>query len=354
MINENSTHYRNIDDGADQRASSRDAETSQQRSRSGENDDDYFTDNKEESDTKSDPLAMHVDEDGKVNLMDVYEFKQSHGYLSILFSITQTLILIAMVVQCGLAPMSVNPMVGPYPDVLSYWGSTNSALIIEDGEKWRLVSPVLLHAGLFHLIGNVGVQMDSGVFFEKEWGSLIWVVIYISGAIGASMISIITKPESISVGSSGAVMALFGAKMSEVFCRCCESKNNIHGIVGHLVRKQQCIGVVGGVTLVMLMSFIPYVDWGAHLGGLIAGMAVGMVIFSCYIKSLVYRLIWFLIGAILTAVGFAETAKYLFNDVEPVDELRDVCEYYKQFFDGYECSCRKEDLNYNWGGNNDQ
>lgn len=50
--------------------------------------------------------------DGDYNLMvdgkPVYIVKQKRGYLSILFSLIQTGVLIAMMVQCGVAPMNIN------------------------------------------------------------------------------------------------------------------------------------------------------------------------------------------------------------------------------------------------------
>lgn len=49
---------------------------------------------------------------------EVYIVKQSYGYLAILFSLAQTVILVIMMVQCGVAPINVNPMVGPYPGEL--------------------------------------------------------------------------------------------------------------------------------------------------------------------------------------------------------------------------------------------
>jgi len=147
---------------------------------------------------------------------DVYIVKQKRGYCSIFFSVVQTLVLIAMTWQCKLAPMSINPMVGPYPDALSYWGGKNTVLILEDNEYWRLVTPIFLHAGLIHLFGNIAVQLESGVFFEREWGSVTWLIVYLVSALGSSILSCVSMPNSISVGSSGAVMGLFGAKLSEV------------------------------------------------------------------------------------------------------------------------------------------
>ena len=50
---------------------------------------------------------------------EVYIVRQEYGYLSIFFSTVQGIILALMMWQCGIAPMEINPMVGPYPDALS-------------------------------------------------------------------------------------------------------------------------------------------------------------------------------------------------------------------------------------------
>mmetsp|Transcript_25202 Transcript_25202/g.37102 ORF Transcript_25202/g.37102 Transcript_25202/m.37102 type:complete len:320 (+) Transcript_25202:19-978(+) len=273
---------------------------------------------------------------------DVYIVKQKHGYFSILFSISQVGVLAAMMIQCGIAPLRLNPMIGPYPDALSYWGGKNAYLILEEDENWRLITPIFLHAGILHLVGNVAVQMDAGAFFEQEWGSINWLVIYLSSAIGSSMLSCIVMPDYVSVGSSGAVCGLFGAKLAEVFCRACESQKTRQGRIGHEIRKEQLGGVLCSVIVVGLFSFIPFVDWGAHLGGLLTGMAVGMVIFSCSIVTLCWRLFWFLTGAALTVRGFTAAANFMYGGLEPSQDLEDVCGYYAQFFDDYECNCQLE------------
>ena len=50
---------------------------------------------------------------------EIYIVRQEYGYLSIFFSVVQTIILGLMMWQCGIAPMNINPMIGPYPDALS-------------------------------------------------------------------------------------------------------------------------------------------------------------------------------------------------------------------------------------------
>ncbi len=198
------------------------------------------------------------EDDEKVDLLDHYEYRQNRGYFSILFSVAQIAILAIMMLQCGIAPMNINPMIGPYPDVMSYWGAKNAFLILENGEKWRLITPILLHAGVLHLVGNVQVQLDFGVFCEKEWGSLIWLLIYLISAVGSSVFSTYFMPNNISVGSSGAVMGLFGGKLAEIVCKWCQERVTVQDKVGHAVRKRQLCMVVGGITIVMLLSFVPY------------------------------------------------------------------------------------------------
>lgn len=153
-------------------------------------------------------------------------------------------------------------------DALSEWGGKNAVNIIADGEWWRLVTPILLHAGVIHLLCNIAVQLETGAFFEREWGSTNWMIIYLSSAVGSSILSVIAMPNSVSVGSSGAVMGLFGGKLAEVICRACESTKTRQGRIAHSVRKEQLGGTLCAVILVMAFSFIPY---GKHhsIGGLV-------------------------------------------------------------------------------------
>lgn len=245
-------------------------------------------------------------------------------------------------------------MVGPYPDALSEWGGKNAVLIVEDGEWYRLVTPILLHAGVIHLLGNVAVQLEMGHFFEKEWGSLRWIIIYIGSAFGSSILSVICMPQAVSVGSSGAVMGVFGAKLAEVILRACERKATKQQRIGHEVRQEQCFAVTCSVIVVMLFSFIPYVDWAAHLGGLVAGFVIGIVMFATEVESHFLKVAWILVGVAATLITFAVSLDYMYDEgnVEIVEELRDVCGYYTENFEDYECNCMRDE--YNFARNNNQ
>jgi len=90
-----------------------------------------------------------------------------------------------------------------------------------------------------------------------------------------------------------------------------------------------------------MYEFISKVDWAAHLGGLLAGIAIGMILFSLEKKNPWWRIIWFIVGILLTVLYFGKTIQLMYSGVEPMKELEDVCAYYQQFFEDYECNCVK-------------
>ena len=74
----------------------------------------------------------------------------------------------------------------------------------------------------------------------------------------------------------------------------------------------------------MAMSFIPYVDWAAHLGGLAAGFVIGLVCFSFKIRNWFFILVWFIVGVGTALTLFSCALAYMYNMVEANDDLRDV------------------------------
>lgn len=193
---------------------------------------------------------------------------------------------------------------------------------------------------------------------HQEWGSLVWLVVYIGSAFGSSVFSTIFMPDNISVGSSGAVMGLFGAKLAEIMLLCCEKSTTIQEAAGAASRKHQSCLVIGGILIVAAMSFIPYVDWAAHLGGMIAGFALGLVLFAYRIRNWCLKLFWLVAGALVAVALYSAGVAYMYTMVETNEELRDVCGYYQQFFEDYECQCMLDEAiefgswSFGGGGNN--
>ena len=67
-------------------------------------------------------------------------------------------------------------------------------------------------------------------------------------------------------------------------------------------------------------------------------------------------LLW-LVGGVGSCIAlWSGLLAYMYNDVETNDELRDVCGYYQEYFDDYECNCMLDEAyefgSWSFGGNN--
>ena len=129
----------------------------------------------------------------------------------------------------------------------------------------------------------------------------------------------------------------------------CESQKNEQSKLSHDILCEQFGTVLCSVILILAFSFIPYVDWAAHVGGLIGGFAVGMLLFSCRVKTWRWRITWFLTGFMITAIGLALGIVYMHEVIKGnvADEMADVCGYYEEYFrnngQDYQCNCMLEE-----------
>ena len=66
--------------------------------------------------------------------------------------------------------------------------------------------------------------------------------------------------------------------------------------------------------------------------------------FSFHLESYCYRLLWFSVGMALTLGFFIPCIDIMYSGDVPInEELRDVCGYYQQNFDDYECNCMRDE-----------
>lgn len=326
------------------------------------------------------------DADDELLLSDVEDEMQVQRYaiMAKTIALIQVSVLLVQLIQCGAAPLSVNPMLGPWPDVLNYWGAKNVALIVGEDEYYRFITPMFLHGGLLHILGNVYIQLLEGTTIERVWGTPIWLIVYFVGGVYSTLLSCKISPETLGVGSSGAVMALLGGFLTfnlyiltfgeDPRRKFLDGNDNIYdgsnpdrqllmrrGTV--IVRKEQAVNMLIIVSLVMLMSFVPLVDWSAHLGGLVSGSLLVLLIFPsiALVNRRIRSLMSFLLhvslvgGSLVTLlVVFAtQLADVLgFTEEDWGDQLGDICENNRQYAESidyeYECECRP------WGGGDDE
>jgi len=167
-----------------------------------------------------------------------------------------------------------------WPTILSLLGAKDVYLIVVRNQWWRLISPVFLHGGILHLTINLTTQLRTGIFLEFSWGWKIWLLVYFGSAVMSTIWSSIFLYSSIEVGASGALMGLMGAWFSEILCRYKTALKEIeHGGMPP-PRSQQLGTVTSAIIVVLLLSFSKYIDWAAHIGGMVGGMLWGLVLFG--------------------------------------------------------------------------
>mmetsp|Transcript_21802 Transcript_21802/g.43798 ORF Transcript_21802/g.43798 Transcript_21802/m.43798 type:complete len:670 (+) Transcript_21802:268-2277(+) len=113
-------------------------------------------------------------------------------------------------------PISVNPMLGPSAETLLRLGAKDSYLIVQESEIWRLVSTMVLHAGLIHYLLNMFALWYVGKAIEQIHGFFPSLVIFVVSAVGGTILSAIFLPEYITVGASGGIFGLIGACISDI------------------------------------------------------------------------------------------------------------------------------------------
>ena len=95
---------------------------------------------------------------------------------------------------------------------LDWWRAGMShAGLIREGEWWRAVTTLGLHADTVHLVGNLGFGLVFGFLAGAllGWG-LAWSGMLLAGALGNALNAFVQAPDHTSIGASTAVFATLG------------------------------------------------------------------------------------------------------------------------------------------------
>jgi len=132
------------------------------------------------------------------------------------------------------------------------------------GQYWRLVTAGFLHGGIFHILMNSWVLFDLGAEVEQLYGTSRLIVFYFVSTVTGFWTSSYFGG-GFSVGSSAGIFGLIGAMLAfGVFDR---------SALAAQVKSLYMRWVIYGLVL----SFIPGVDFWAHIGGLAGGFITGWV-----------------------------------------------------------------------------
>lgn len=137
-------------------------------------------------------------------------------------------------------------------------------------QPYRFLTSAFLHSTSFlpHIFMNMYALWLLGPYLEELFGPVRFAALYLVSAVGGSVgyfVIVPADPESAgwSVGASGAIFGLFAAYL----------------VVARQL-KRDATGIVGIILINAVIGFVPQfnIAWQAHLGGLVAGAGVALVL----------------------------------------------------------------------------
>lgn len=148
------------------------------------------------------------------------------------------------------------------------WGA-NYTPYISEGEYWRLVASTFLHGGIIHLVCNMYGLIFVGKCLEPALGKSKFILVYLLTGVVASLASVYWQRDVVSVGASGAILGLYGIFLAILLPKALPS--DIRGTL------------LGITTLFILSTLIvgfisTGIDNAAHIGGLVSGLILGLLI----------------------------------------------------------------------------
>lgn len=199
----------------------------------------------------------------------VAERSVSHGAIAAGMPVTLGIIAVNAAVFLAMVFRHVS-LTSPTTAQLWQWGANHGPLTF-DGQWWRLVSNTFVHIGLVHLVVNMWSLWNLGALAERLYGRWLYLFLYLFCGAAGSMASLAWHPMVTSAGASGAIFGLAGALI--VTFRWGDLP-----IPRHVLRPILLTLVLFTVANVLFGLWTQFVDNGAHLGGLAAGMALAWVV----------------------------------------------------------------------------
>jgi rhomboid protease GluP len=148
-------------------------------------------------------------------------------------------------------------------------GAIDSKAILEQGQWWRLLTALTLHADQMHLVGNCVIGGFMVHLLCKTTGyGMGWLALILSAMAGNLLNIALRDTPHYSVGFSTAVFAAIG-----IFCG-----RQLNNRTSSFAR-QLLLPLGTGVSLLaMLGSEGQRTDFGAHLFGLACGLLCGLLL----------------------------------------------------------------------------
>ncbi|MEN8149818.1 MAG: rhomboid family intramembrane serine protease [Planctomycetota bacterium] len=161
-------------------------------------------------------------------------------------------------------------------------GDTRSALtlltcgashlpLVREGEWFRVVTAMFLHAGFLHLFFNATSIAVVGRWVEPRLGAARTILVFLLGGLVGNLVSLAAATGALipvpSVGASGGALALLGALVPLTLSSPRTAERG--------ARLQAALVIIGATLVLGVLE--PTLDDEAHLGGLATGAVLGFL-----------------------------------------------------------------------------
>lgn len=232
------------------------------------------------------------------------EYVKSLRSFSVLVGLLQVVMFfVSLAVGRGFAPPAQNPMFGPPSSSLVTLGAKQCYLMQKRWQVFRFLTPILLHAGIIHLVMNMLCQWRFALFVERRWGTLRFSLVYIASGFGATLLSCLWSPNRIAVGASGSLMGIMGGFLADLL---------LHWHTMQTTQRNLLLAqTLAWSTIGLILGFAPLVDGGAHFGGFLVGLTTAFLVNSHVPQEPRNKLLSIIIPSILLGI-FAITGTVCF------------------------------------------
>jgi len=141
---------------------------------------------------------------------------------------------------------------------------------VRAGEVWRLFTASFLHAGLLHIWFNATALAAVGPVIERVYGKVQYLAAFLLGGAVGLAASVLFTPGP-AVGASAGIFALLGVLLAYAVRQ--------RGTLLPQMRRVLVFRILFVVGLNVLFGvLVSFVDNAAHLGGLLGGFALGLLL----------------------------------------------------------------------------
>lgn len=138
---------------------------------------------------------------------------------------------------------------------------------LQDHEYWRILTGAATHGSIPHVAMNCYAFYSFGRIIEMLSNRAHLAIVFLLAAVGGGVLSLIFRPDGISVGASGGIVGLIGYLLVYAFRR--------RQFISAEFRKSLLINV--GFILVFGLVLYQTIDNFGHIGGFITGAIYGLL-----------------------------------------------------------------------------